>query len=120
MHELSLCEGILKVLEDQATEQDYARVKTVWLEIGALAAVEVEAMRFSFDLVCRDSLAEGCRLEILPLPGTAWCMQCADSVEITADRHAVVELSYTDDLGLPLDRAGLQTPGAVSFSFMLA
>lgn len=84
MHELSLCEGILQVLEDQATEQDYARVKTVWLEIGALAAVEVEAMRFSFDLVCRDSLAEGCRLEILPLPGTAWCMQCADSVEITA------------------------------------
>ncbi len=84
MHELSLCEGILQVLEDQASEQDYARVKTVWLEIGALAAVEVEAMRFSFDLVCRDSLAEGCRLEILPLPGTAWCMQCADSVEIAA------------------------------------
>ena len=84
MHELSLCEGILQVLEDQATEQDYARVKTVWLEIGALAAVEVEAMRFSFDLVCRDSLAEGCRLEILPLPGTAWCMRCADSVEIAA------------------------------------
>ena len=84
MHELSLCEGILQVLEDQASEQDYARVKTVWLEIGALAAVEVEAMRFSFDLVCRDSLAEGCRLEVLPLPGTAWCMQCADSVEIAA------------------------------------
>ena len=84
MHELSLCEGILQVLEDQATEQHYASVKTVWLEIGALAAVEVEAMRFSFDLVCRDSLAEGCRLEILPLPGIAWCMQCADSVEINA------------------------------------
>ena len=36
MHELSLCEGILQFLEDQASEQDYARVKTVWLEIGAV------------------------------------------------------------------------------------
>ena len=43
MHEMSLCEGILQTLEQQAEVQDYQKVRTVWLEIGALAGVEVEA-----------------------------------------------------------------------------
>ncbi len=30
----------------------------------------------------RGSLAEGARLEIIQLPGEAWCMQCAKSVEV--------------------------------------
>ena len=39
MHEMSLCEGILQTLEQQAKVQDYQKVRTVWLEIGALAGV---------------------------------------------------------------------------------
>ena len=84
MHEMSLCEGILQVLEDQAGAQQYRKVKTVWLEVGALAGVEIPALEFSFEVVCRGSLAEGSRLEILSLPATAWCMQCGDSVRIEA------------------------------------
>ena len=83
MHEMSLCEGIVQVLEDQARVQDYQRVKTVWLEIGALAGVEIPALEFSFDVVCRGTLAEGSRLEIIALPATAWCMQCAEEVELS-------------------------------------
>lgn len=86
MHEMSLCEGILQILEDQAVEQNYAKVKAVWLEVGALAGVELPALEFSYDVVCRGTLAEGSRLEILQLPAMAWCMQCAQNVEIT-ERH---------------------------------
>ena len=82
MHEMSLCEGILQILENEARSQNYERVKTVWLEIGALAGVEPEAMAFSYDAVCRGTLAEGSRLEIIDLPATAWCMVCGQSVEI--------------------------------------
>ncbi len=49
MHEMSLCEGILQVLEESADSQSFTSIKTVWLEIGVLAGVEVEAMRFGFD-----------------------------------------------------------------------
>ncbi|MES9898335.1 MAG: hydrogenase maturation nickel metallochaperone HypA [Sedimenticola sp.] len=82
MHEMSLCEGILQVLEESADSQDFTSIKTVWLEIGVLAGVEVEAMRFGFEAVMRGSLAEGAKLEIIQLPGEAWCMQCAKSVEV--------------------------------------
>jgi OmcA/MtrC family decaheme c-type cytochrome len=41
-------------------------------------------------------------------------------VEIPADRHAVVELTFVDDMGMPLDRAGVLTPGPISMSFVFA
>ncbi|MFA5983712.1 MAG: hydrogenase maturation nickel metallochaperone HypA [Methylococcaceae bacterium] len=82
MHELSLCESILQVLEQQAEVQQYHKVKTVWLEIGALSGIEVEALRFSFDIVMQGSLAEQAQLEIIQLPGQAWCMQCACNVAV--------------------------------------
>jgi hydrogenase nickel incorporation protein HypA/HybF len=82
MHEMSLCEGVLRILEEQARDQAFSRVKTVWLEIGDLASVEKEAMRFSFDVVMKGSLADGARLEIIEIPGQAWCMQCMKPVAI--------------------------------------
>lgn len=84
MHEMSLCEGVLQVIEDNARQQNYEKVSAVWLEIGALAGVEVEAMRFCFDAVTRGSIADGARLEILGTPGTAWCMGCMKSVTVSA------------------------------------
>ncbi len=80
MHEMSLAEGVLQLIEDAAREQKFARVSAVWLEIGQLSGVEVEAMSFCFDVVTRDSIADGARLEIIALPGTGWCMKCATTV----------------------------------------
>lgn len=82
MHEISLCESIIKILEEQAPLQHYEKVKTVWLEIGSLACVEPEAMAFGFELVCRNTLAEGSRLEIIPVPASAWCLACGEQVMI--------------------------------------
>ncbi len=80
MHEMSLAEGVLQLIEDAATQQEFTKVDAVWLEIGQLSGVEVEAMRFCFDAVTRDSIARGARLEIIALPGTGWCMACALTV----------------------------------------
>ena len=83
MHEMSLCEGVLQVMEDHARKQGFDHVKAVWLEIGQLAGVEVEAMRFCFDAVMKGTLADGARLEIIELPGQAWCLQCARQVTVS-------------------------------------
>lgn len=82
MHELSLCQGIVQVLETQAETRAYRRVRRVWLEIGALAGVDCEALRCNFELVARGTLAEGALLDIALLPGEAWCFDCARGVEI--------------------------------------
>ena len=82
MHEMSLCESILQVLEDHAQRQGFGRVNAVWLEIGGLSGVEPDAMRFGFEAVMRGTLADHARLEIIEVPGQAWCMQCGKSVPV--------------------------------------
>ena len=84
MHEMSLAEGILQIVEEAAQAEGSSKVKAVWLEIGQLASVEVEALRFCFDAVTRDSVASEARLEIVEIPGQGWCMQCSRNVPVAA------------------------------------
>lgn len=81
MHEMSLAEGVMQVVEEAAQARP---VRTVWVEIGQLAAVETEALRFAFEVVKRGTVADGAELQIIDRPGTAWCMQCGDTVPLQA------------------------------------
>lgn len=82
MHEMSLCEGIRGIVEDQALAHGFATVRVLRLEIGRFAGVEKPALEFAFDVVMRGSPAEGARLEMIDLPGRAMCYDCAEEVEI--------------------------------------
>lgn len=82
MHEMSLCESVRHIIEQTAQQQKFQRVTAVWLEIGALAGVEPEALRHCFDAVMQGSLAAGARLEIIDVPGVAWCDRCEQTVTI--------------------------------------
>ena len=83
MHEMSLAESVLQIIEEAAQEQGFQRVRTIVLEIGQLAAVEFDAMRFCFDAVTAGSIAEGATLEMVTTPGAGWCLQCVASVPVT-------------------------------------
>ncbi|GAB4354959.1 MAG: hydrogenase maturation nickel metallochaperone HypA [Gammaproteobacteria bacterium] len=83
MHEMSLAEGVLQIIEESAAKEAFQRVKTVFLEIGQLSHVEVESLRFCFDAVVRGSVAEGAVLEIDRVPGQAWCMACSTTVPVS-------------------------------------
>jgi hydrogenase nickel incorporation protein HypA/HybF len=82
MHEMSLAEGVIQVLETESKRQHFHAVKTIWLEIGALAGVEIPALEFAFDVVRRHTIAENAQLQIIEIPAQAWCMPCGKTVEI--------------------------------------
>lgn len=84
MHEMSLAEGILQIVEAAAREQGFTRVREIRLEIGALSGVEVEALSFCLDVVLRNSVADGARVELERLPGQGFCLACGERVEIQA------------------------------------
>lgn len=62
MHELSLCQSAVEIIQQQAEQHGVARVTGVWLEIGALSCVEERAVRFSFDIACQGTLAQRVRI----------------------------------------------------------
>ena len=82
MHEMSLAESIVEIVENNARNSGASRVTAVRLEIGQLAGVEIEALRFCFDAVTRGTVAADAVLEIDAPPATALCFDCGDTVEI--------------------------------------
>ena len=83
MHEMALSESVLQSIERNARADGFERVVAVHLEIGELAGVDTEAMRFSFDAVTRGTLADSARLDISAVPGEAWCLPCGHTVRIS-------------------------------------
>jgi len=80
MHELGLA---LEVVDAVTSRAGGARVKRVVVEIGALAAVLPDALRFSFDLATEGTRAEGAILDIIERPGRARCRACRAELELT-------------------------------------
>lgn len=76
MHEVSLMEEAVRVAVTTARSSGGQRVLGLRLRVGTMSGVVPEAMRFAFDVVCRDTIAAGARLEIEAVPATCWCGEC--------------------------------------------
>ena len=75
MHELSIVMQVVETLtEDLADEA--GDVRSVRLRVGALSGVVPDALRFAWDVVCRDSRLQGSVLEIDEVPVRLWCATC--------------------------------------------
>ena len=83
MHEMSLAESVLQLVEETASREKAQRVRRVVLEIGRLSSVDSAAIRFCFEAVSRDSIAQDAGLEIVVTPGVGWCMPCRAEVAMT-------------------------------------
>ena len=80
MHEMGLTQEIVERVAVRAGE---ARVRKVVVEVGALACVLPDAMRFCFELCVEDTALAGAALEIVGVPGRARCRACAGEVALT-------------------------------------
>lgn len=84
MHEMSLAESVLQMIEGMARSQDFKSVKMVRLEIGQLSSVEPEAFRFAFEAVTRGSIASGACLDVIETAGQGLCMECSAQIPLSA------------------------------------
>lgn len=84
MHEVSLAGGILNVVEQTRARDPFERVTLLRLEVGALAGVELESLRFALSSIAPDTCLAGASIEIDTPSATAWCMACSQSVTIAS------------------------------------
>ena len=83
MHELSLAESVVELIEDAARRENFARVKTVFMEIGKLSCVAPDALRIALDHAARNTCLDGAKLEIFSVDGLGECPVC--SVRVTME-----------------------------------
>lgn len=84
MHELALATGIVRMVEAAASREHFLRVAQLRLEVGALAGVEPEALRFALTAMVGGTCLAGGEITIDETPGLARCLSCDASVEITS------------------------------------
>jgi hydrogenase nickel incorporation protein HypA/HybF len=81
VHELSLAEAILQIVEEHAAGR---RVKSVQLKVGHLRQVVPSALTFSFELLAQGTVAEGAALEIEDVVPVGVCRRCGARSELPA------------------------------------
>jgi hydrogenase nickel incorporation protein HypA/HybF len=74
VHELALMESLVEAVIEQLGTRRIARVR---VEIGRLAGVAIEAMRFSFDVCASGTPLEGAELEIVEIAAIGRCRTCS-------------------------------------------
>jgi hydrogenase nickel incorporation protein HypA/HybF len=76
MHELPIAEIILEIATRHARQNGAGRIVAIHLVIGQLSSYLDESIRFYWDLIARDTLAEGAVLHFQRLPAELQCRLC--------------------------------------------
>ncbi len=70
MHEVSLCESIIRIIERQSQKDKFERVVAVTLTIGDMSGASTEALKFCFPMVAKGTCAEGATLTFVETSGS--------------------------------------------------
>jgi hydrogenase nickel incorporation protein HypA/HybF len=76
MHELSLVNSLLEILDDYTRDEAFIKINSLHLSMGRLACVDRQSLQFAFDVQSRGTKAEGARLAIDLLPAVIYCFAC--------------------------------------------
>ena len=79
MHELSIALSMIEQVEEETAKHGGGAVETVYVRIGVLSGVDVEALRFAYDLAREGTVLAASRLEIEPIPLLVYCPQCGST-----------------------------------------
>lgn len=79
MHEMSLALSIMELVTAEAEAAGAQRVNRIELEVGSLAGVLVDSLRFCLEAAVRDTMAAEAALAIHELAATGRCPACGAS-----------------------------------------
>ncbi|MBM5570961.1 MULTISPECIES: hydrogenase maturation nickel metallochaperone HypA [Deefgea] len=93
MHELSLAENVIRIVESAAKQSRAQRVTRVRLAIGVLAHVDADTLQFCCGLAARQTMLEGAEFSVERTQGQAHCNGCEQNVVL-------------ERVGIPCPRCG--------------
>jgi len=76
MHELSIAQGILEIVEEEIKRYHLRNITKIKLKIGELTSVVPEALDFCFSFLVKDTELKDVCLEIEKVPIRGRCLGC--------------------------------------------
>ena len=83
MHEISLAQEVLTIVQNAAIRDNFTKVHKLTIEIGRLSCVEVDAFLFALENQKIESLMVNTKITITQPEGVANCKLCNSEFKLT-------------------------------------
>lgn len=81
MHEMAICESLIKIVEEKVKEGNIKKVININVKIGKLTNIVPDCLNFAFEILSKDSFLSGTKLIIEETPLIAYCEKCEKSFQ---------------------------------------
>lgn len=115
---MPVTESVLEIALRYAQQAGATRVTDLYLVIGQLSSIVDDSVQFYWDIIAKDTLAEGARLHFRRIPAEFLCLDCGHSyapgdeilacpncqsvrIKVTAGDEFRLESIDIDTAGLP-------------------
>ena len=82
MHEMSIAQSILSIVDEYMMKENGQILKEVAVEIGELVAVVPDSLTFCYDVLVEDSPYKNSKLNINMIPLNGTCSDCNHTFQI--------------------------------------
>ena len=82
MHEVSICQSILKTVEAELDKEQLANVREIHMKIGILSCIEPGLLKHVFKFIIVDSPFQHCSLHIDMVDIVAVCENCGHTFKV--------------------------------------
>ena len=95
MHELSVAQEIINIVNNYLPANKPANVKAVKVKVGKLSNILNESLTFCFEALTNESHLKGSKLEIVDVPVKILCLNCNEESEIENPVFACPKCNHT-------------------------
>lgn len=85
MHELSIAQSMLKIIEDEMTKHSLTKVTKVKIIYGQISALVPEALETAFEVLTANTIFKDTAIELEMKPLVVRCGQCQQEFKPQAD-----------------------------------
>lgn len=78
MHELSIAQNIVEIINQHVPEEDLHRVRSIFTTVGEHSGVVADSLSFSYQAITSSTLLELSHLEIERIPYIIRCSGCGN------------------------------------------
>lgn len=82
MHELSIAQSIIDIVNQYLPNENFHSVKSVNIKVGKFSNILVDSLEFCFDALIKDTPLQGATLKIKNIPVQIKCSKCQKISEI--------------------------------------
>lgn len=82
MHETGIAQSILDIAIKTALEKSAKRINNVAVKVGKMSAIDEASLRFAFDALKAETIAENATFEYIDVPLTGKCEDCGYESEM--------------------------------------